>query len=60
MTTYTITLNNPHIATEAGEWCNSQFGEGAWNINMPEMFKPVYIFLFTDPKHATEFALRWV
>jgi len=56
-----ITLTNPLIATEAGEWCNKQFGENGWDLWSQDLLSgfPKYKFEFFTEQDATMFSLRW-
>lgn len=54
----TINLNNPGLACEAIEWCNTNIPHDSWEFNM---FWPAqgYEFKFSDSKTATLFSLKW-
>ena len=56
-----IAINDPLVAIEAGEWCNTQFGDDGWKLWGQNMLsdKPVYEFGFEDSQNATMFSLRW-
>ena len=55
-----ITITDPLIASEAGEWCNSRFGDN-WKLRAENMLTkyPTYEFGFEDSQNATMFSLRW-
>jgi hypothetical protein len=55
-----ITLRDPLVAIEAGEWCNEQFGTD-WTINSWNLLSGFekYEFGFNNSQHATMFSLRW-
>lgn len=55
-----ITIGDPLIAIEAGEWCNEQFGDD-WKLYGQNLFSsnPKYEFGFEDSQNATMFSLRW-
>jgi hypothetical protein len=56
-----ISINDPLIALEAGEWCNTHFGEKGWELWGKNVLsdKPTYDFGFNDGQNATMFSLRW-
>jgi hypothetical protein len=56
-----ITINGVDRAMSAGEWCNEEFGTSGWDLNFDHILhgKPEYEFIFTEPKHAMLFALKW-
>ena len=56
-----VTLKDPLIALEAGEWCNEQFGNN-WKLHGQNLFSgdPHYAFEFPDTQKATLFGLRWL
>lgn len=56
-----ITINNPEVASEAGEWCNNQFGEKGWDLWTQDMFSkyPKYKFEFFKEQDLVLFSLRW-
>ena len=57
-----IKINGVEKAMSAGAWCNKEFGTSGWDLNLDHILSgnPEYKFIFTDPKNATLFALRWV
>ena len=55
-----ITIRDPLVAIEAGEWCNEHFGPD-WeltSLNLMSGFQR-YEFGFKNSQHATMFSLRW-
>lgn len=56
-----LTLSDPTAASEAGEWCNSMFGEEGWDLWAQDLFSnhPKYKFEFFNEKDALLFKLRW-
>jgi hypothetical protein len=57
-----ITITDVSRASQAGEWCHDHLRHEDWQLNVTGLFsKHVrYEFGFVDPKHAVEFALRFV
>ena len=56
-----VTLVDPLIALEAGEWCNKHFGEKGWNLLTQDLLSgyPKYKFTFPNEQDLTMFSLRW-
>ncbi len=55
-----ITIKNPEIAVEAGEWCNEQFGNENWDLWCEDLFNgPRYTFEFFNKQDLVLFSLRW-
>ena len=56
-----IRIKDPIVACDAGAWCNKQFGEGVWQLDIIGMFapKPEYDFGLPNEKDAVLFALKW-
>lgn len=56
-----ITIQNPEIASQAGEWCNKQFGKDGWDLWPQQLFsgEPKYKFEFFREQDMILFALRW-
>jgi hypothetical protein len=56
-----IKIEGADRAMSAGEWCNREFGTAGWELNFDNILhgRAEYEFLFSDPKYATLFALRW-
>lgn len=56
-----LTITNPIIASEAGEWCNQMFGESGWDLWSQDVFSrnPKYEFELFNEADALLFKLRW-
>lgn len=56
-----ITITNPTIASEAGQWCNDRFGEQGWELWTQDIFTgcPKYKFEFFNKQDMILFSLRW-
>jgi hypothetical protein len=56
-----ITIKDPLVAIEAGEWCNENLGSSNWHMFPQNLMtnNPKYDFGFSDEQAATMFALRW-
>lgn len=56
-----IKIEGADRAMSAGEWCNQEFGTGGWDLNLDHILSgnSEYTFMFTEPKNAVLFALRW-
>jgi len=56
-----ITITNPQIASEAGEWCNEMFGNEGWDLWPQDILSgyPKYKFTFTKEQDLLLFSLRW-
>jgi hypothetical protein len=56
-----ITITDPEVAVEAGEWCNAHFGENGWDLWPHDILSgdPKYKFEFFKEQDATMFSLRW-
>jgi hypothetical protein len=56
-----IKIEGADRAMSAGEWCNREFGTSGWDLNLDHILSgnPEYKFMFTEPKNAVLFALRW-
>lgn len=56
----TVTIQGAANALAAGHWCLTNYNKDDWQLTMgPWGDKPMYDFVFRDPKLATEFILRW-
>lgn len=57
----TITISNPSVASQAGEWCAENLLDEQWSLGLDHVFTkhPQYNFGFKNQQHAIEFALRW-
>lgn len=56
-----ITIQNPEIASLAGEWCNEQFGNDGWDLWAQDLLSgyPKYKFEFFKEQDLILFSLRW-
>ena len=56
-----LTIIDPLIASEAGDWCNEMFGEEGWDLWAQDLLSgdPKYKFEFFNDNHALLFKLRW-
>lgn len=54
-----IIINGPKQAIKAGTWAEKNI-KGNWQLNIDSSpFSNKYHFVFSDPKDATIFALKW-
>lgn len=56
-----IKISDPSIASQAGDWCNEQFGNFGWDLSHHNILtgNPGYVFIIPDEKNATLFMLKW-
>ena len=56
-----LTITDPKIAMEAGQWCTSMFSNDAWDLWPKNVVSdlPRYEFWIFNKKDAVLFKLRW-
>jgi hypothetical protein len=53
-----ITINNATISSDAVKWCERNFQDDEWKMQMTNHWG-AFAFEFKDERDATLFALRW-
>lgn len=58
----TVIITDSTKATNASRWCSETLKPSEWDLVPVNLFTKSmkYVFSFSDPHRATEFALRWV
>jgi hypothetical protein len=55
---YKIKIAGAVAASDAAEWLNTQNYD--WQMDMGSLsVRPLYVFSFNNPDHASHFALKW-